>query len=292
MQLSTALRIHACFLFLMVAHWSADAAEMYQRSHVNMLGGVVRLGDVVTCKGASDLIAAPLLKLELFPAPSAGKTMRLSRQDLQQLLLLNDVDLNGWKFGGAEQTFIVYKQATDVAEVIPAKVEAATAVEVAPATVAVVANQVSQAAPTPAIQEEVAPPVDAVRLVAAIRPISRGEIVKASDLELILSTDEKMISRGYQNLDEVVGKEAKRLIPANWALDSSYVQKPLVVKRNEQVTIRAKAAGVTVTVSGVAKTDGAVDDVIVVIPDGTRDEILARVTGVRELEVFASGSRY
>src|SRR3954469_12639009 len=115
MQLSTVLRIHAILLWLLTAHYSAEAAEMHQRSHAKVAGGVVRLGDVVTVRGDSLGHASSLLKIELCPAPAADKSLRIDRQDLLQLLLLNDIELREWKFAGAEETIIVQQKAGDVA---------------------------------------------------------------------------------------------------------------------------------------------------------------------------------
>ncbi len=289
MQLATVLRIHAAFFLLLAAHFSAEAAEMHQRSHAAVTGSVVRLADVVTCNGCADSISTPLLKLELMLAPGAERSLRISRQELQQLLLLNDVDLNDWHFKGAEQTIIVRQKpgsviaATATSDAMPLP----TAQDASPAVPAPIAAPVDTA---PVVQAEI--PSNVVRVVNTIRPISKGELVKESDVELIPAKDDREGARAYQNLDEVVGKEAKRLIPANWAVDSSYVQPKQLVKRNDIVTIRAKAAGVTVTVSGIAKDDGAAGEVVTVVPEGSKDPILARVTGMRELEVFASGPRY
>ena len=132
----------------------------------------------------------------------------------------------------------------------------------------------------------------AVRVVCALRPIDKGEILKASDFELVPAKDDRTVARAFQDIDELVGKQAKRLIPAGYAVDASYVQPPQLVKKNEQVTVRAKAAGVTVTVRGTVKDDGAAGDVVSVVPEGSKETIMARVTGLRELEVFASGPRY
>jgi flagella basal body P-ring formation protein FlgA len=130
-----------------------------------------------------------------------------------------------------------------------------------------------------------------VQMVAvALRQIERGDLVRMTDVELRPQAGNLPL-QAAASTDAVVGKEAVQTIRNGSVVLTSQVRAPFVVARGERVAVRARAAGVTVRTYAVAEQDGAMGDLVMVRSvDSKKDRYPARVTGVRELEVFAGGA--
>ena len=92
------------------------------------------------------------------------------------------------------------------------------------------------------------------------------------------------------HVGEVVGKEATQTLRAGSAILSTQVRSPLLVRRGERVSVRARAAGVVVRTYATAQQDGSLSDLIQVQALTGKERYAARVSGTRELEVFAAGA--
>ena len=71
---------------------------------------------------------------------------------------------------------------------------------------------------------------------------------------------------------------------------TSQVRAPLLVRRGERVSVRARAAGIVVRTYATAQQDGSLGDLVQVQALEGKERYAARVSGVRELEVFAAGA--
>jgi flagella basal body P-ring formation protein FlgA len=70
----------------------------------------------------------------------------------------------------------------------------------------------------------------------------------------------------------------------------NHLQAPRLVERGETVTVFARTGGIQVRTHVVAKQDGSLGDLIQVETVDRRERFMARVTGLRELDVFATGA--
>ncbi len=123
----------------------------------------------------------------------------------------------------------------------------------------------------------------------AVRSIERGDLIRATDVVLrpISGVDASKI---VGSLDAVVGKEALQAIRADSVIQATQIRSPLIVRRGERVTVKARAAGVVVRTYATAREDGSLGDLIMVEALEGREKYAARVSGARELEVFAAGA--
>ncbi len=115
------------------------------------------------------------------------------------------------------------------------------------------------------------------KVVHALHALRRGEIVGPDDVEL-RETEITDPNRNYAfALSQVVGKRVIRNMAMGDAVDLSYLDKPLLVRKGKPVTIVYQAPGLKVTAKGEAKDDGGYGDWIQVV-NLTSDKILkARV---------------
>jgi flagella basal body P-ring formation protein FlgA len=129
----------------------------------------------------------------------------------------------------------------------------------------------------------------APRVVVAVNPISRGEQIRAEDIELARMKPGTQLRTTFQSLEEAIGKEATRNIVAGQALDDQCVRSPLLVQRDEVVDVYARSGGVQVRTRARAKEQGSHGDLIQVEMLGDRRSLVARVCGIQEVEVLAAG---
>jgi flagella basal body P-ring formation protein FlgA len=134
----------------------------------------------------------------------------------------------------------------------------------------------------------VATNVTAVPLVVvAKKGMVPGDIVQATDVKLgrAKTRDDDLPCR---TLEEVVGKETKRAIVEGQAIEQDDLRSPILVRRGDPVYVYARSAGIQVRAEGRAQDDGGRGDLIVVESiNANRERFMARVSGIREVEVFA-----
>jgi flagella basal body P-ring formation protein FlgA len=125
--------------------------------------------------------------------------------------------------------------------------------------------------------------------VFAVQPISRGDLIRRSDVELRPHLG-ALPSQTALSLEAVVGHEAVQGIRPDSIVQTNQLRSPVVVRRNERVSVRARAAGVSVRTYAIAQQDGGMGDLVMVQSIASKERYAARVIGVRELEIFTAGS--
>jgi flagella basal body P-ring formation protein FlgA len=121
----------------------------------------------------------------------------------------------------------------------------------------------------------------------AVRAIERGELVRRSDVE-VRPFGGALPTQAVLSPEAIVGKEAVQAIRPDSILVTTYVRSPIIVRRGERVGVRARAAGVVVRTFAIAQQEGGLGDLVMVQAVDGKDRYAARVSGVRELEVFAA----
>jgi flagella basal body P-ring formation protein FlgA len=124
-------------------------------------------------------------------------------------------------------------------------------------------------------------------VVVATRSLPRGAVVRAADVQLQKDEAPDTPAAGFHSIEEVVGRETTRAIPAGKTLDASAVRQPLLVRRGEVVTVYARSAGIRVRSTARAREDGSLGDLVTVESLLDRAAYFAQVSGIREVEVYA-----
>lgn len=131
------------------------------------------------------------------------------------------------------------------------------------------------------------PPMPAV---VAIRPIGRGEIVKAADIEL-RTVDASTKSGGQHavadSIEKLIGMEARQPIQPGDIVYTDSVQPRILVRRGDIITVVSQSGGIRVRTTGRATQDAAQGELVQVESIGSREKYDARVTGTREASVYA-----
>lgn len=125
--------------------------------------------------------------------------------------------------------------------------------------------------------------------VFAVQPITRGDLIRRSDVELRPHLG-ALPAQAVVSLESVVGKEAVQGLRPDSIVQANQLRSPVIVRRNERVSVRAKAAGVSVRTYAMAQQDGGMGDLVMVQSIASKERYAARVVGVRELEIFTAGS--
>ncbi len=139
-----------------------------------------------------------------------------------------------------------------------------------------------------AIFAEVTPPP--VPVIVAIRPVGRGDVVKAADIE-IRSVDANSRQVGQRvaadSIEKLIGMEARQAIQAGDIVFTDLVQAPIVVKRGDLIAVMSQSGGIRVRTSGRAMHDAARGELVQVEAVGSKEKYDARVVGPREAVVYA-----
>ncbi|GAB6164473.1 hypothetical protein JCM19992_04730 [Thermostilla marina] len=128
-------------------------------------------------------------------------------------------------------------------------------------------------------------------VVVAVRSLPRGAIIRREDVALTRDVDANTAADPdvCRSLDEVVGKEAATAIGQNRILSRRDVRLPVLVRRNDVVTVYVRASGIRIRTVGRAADEGSQGDLVEVESLDRKRRFYARVSGFQEVEVFARG---
>jgi flagellar basal body P-ring formation protein FlgA len=118
---------------------------------------------------------------------------------------------------------------------------------------------------------------ETVEAVTVERPIERGEVLQASDLTMLRRP--KAQAGGLADMGAALGLAARRPLRPGQPINAADLMKPLVVQRNDTVTLIYQAPGVMLTLRGKAQDPGAVGDTIGVLSDQTKRIVQGVVSG-------------
>jgi len=126
-------------------------------------------------------------------------------------------------------------------------------------------------------------------VVVTSRALGRGEVIRQSDVEMAHAA--AVEGGGFHAFADVVGKETARAIAAGRPLTPDAVRPQLLVRRGEVVSVYARAAGIRIRTMARARDDGGEGELVAVETLTDRSTFFARVSGIREVEVYARSPR-
>ena len=129
-------------------------------------------------------------------------------------------------------------------------------------------------------------------VVVPVRPLSRGRVVQASDVQVQSITSSANYANAIECVEQAIGQEDTRTLSAGRPLSRGDIRPAVLVTKNSIVTVFARSPGIQVRTSAKALEDGARDDVIKLQSLEDRNEqFVARVTAHKEVEILAGSPR-
>ncbi len=238
-----------------------SAAEIRLRARCLAGGTVVKLSDVADIISTDSRQSTALSAIELFSAPTATEQRFVRVREIQDLLLLHGINLAEHQFSGASEVTVQ---------------NAAMEKRIAPSKPAFVPVQHIK----PPVVRSVAP------IVVALRSLSRGGVIREGDVEL---QHPAVIDNAtyVHTIEEAIGHELVRAIPAGKPVVTDSLRSPLAVHRGEVVTVYSNSAGIRIRTIGRSREEGSIGELVSVESTLNRSTYYARVSGIREVEVFA-----
>jgi flagella basal body P-ring formation protein FlgA len=127
--------------------------------------------------------------------------------------------------------------------------------------------------------------------VVTVNALARGTAIREGDVELQQTASVDGAAGALRSLEDAVGRETVRAVPAGKVLTTDALRTPPWVRRGEVVTVYARTAGIQVRTAARARDDGSQGDLVSVQSLLDRSMFYARVSGIREVEVFARSPR-
>ena len=95
-----------------------------------------------------------------------------------------------------------------------------------------------------------------------VRTVRRGSVISPDDVEMRNVPLRRIDNATLQDLEEVSGMEAKRTLRASQPIRARDIQRPQLVRQNEEVTVKFDAPGLSLTVLARSLQSGAKGEVI------------------------------
>ena len=123
-------------------------------------------------------------------------------------------------------------------------------------------------------------------VVVATRALARDTVLAAGDVRLANAPTGSVPAGALHDSGLAVGRLLRRPVDEGQAIVVPLLAAPAVVRRGQQVSVEARTGGLTVSVAGVARRDGALGDTIEV-ESGTSGRIVeAVVRSAKSVEVL------
>ncbi len=128
-------------------------------------------------------------------------------------------------------------------------------------------------------------------VVVALRPLARGAVVREGDVELQHLAAAEKIGGALRAVEDAIGRELVRPVASGAAVSCDCLRQPLAVHRGEVVTVYAQSGAVRIRTNARSRDEGSVGELVAVESLLNRSTYYARVSGVREVEVYARPPR-
>jgi flagella basal body P-ring formation protein FlgA len=102
--------------------------------------------------------------------------------------------------------------------------------------------------------------LDLMQRVIVVRPVSRGDLLTREDLGL--QTLSRSGSAGFTDIDELVGRRAKKSLRTGLVVHDRHLQPDWMVHAKQSVSVVNNTGGIQVTTAGIALENGRLGDLV------------------------------
>ncbi len=238
------------FSLLMVAVFASLATAQTERvalkASTSISSSIVLLGDVASIEVSNVALREELAGIELMPAPSADQTTYLTINDVRSILAARGISSEMIEVTGSSRV----------------RMQAAAEGDVAPT------NSTAKRLPRRTFggRQVVDQPQEVITVAHVVRNVRRGEVIQASDVEMRELTVIRRDDAYPTSIHNVIGKQVTRGIAADRPIASEDIRQPVIVRRNEVVTVFAHAGNVVVRREMMALNDAGLQELVEVQP--------------------------
>lgn len=131
-------------------------------------------------------------------------------------------------------------------------------------------------------------PVDVqifTKVLTAKRTLAAKEMLTEEDIDYTMANKNRLYTGYFTKKEEILGNVTTHVITAGSLLTKKNVQLPILIYKNQTISLIAKSNAVVVTMAGVAKTDGALNSMIKVFNPSSKRTLDAIVIGPNKAQV-------
>ena len=125
--------------------------------------------------------------------------------------------------------------------------------------------------------------LDLMQRVIAVRPVSRGDLLMREDLGL--QTLSRSGSGGFTDIDELVGRRAKKSLRAGLVVHDRHLQPDWMVHAKQSVSVVNNTGGIQVTTAGIALENGRLGDLVKVRNLSSNSILHGFVAGTKKISI-------
>ena len=125
--------------------------------------------------------------------------------------------------------------------------------------------------------------LDLMQRVIVVRPVSRGDLLTREDLGL--QTLSRSGSGGFTDIDELVGRRAKKSLRAGLVVHDRHLQPDWMVHAKQSVSVVNNTGGIQVTTAGIALENGRLGDLVKVRNLSSNSILHGFVAGTKKISI-------
>lgn len=125
--------------------------------------------------------------------------------------------------------------------------------------------------------------LDLMQRVIIVRPVSRGDFLASEDLGL--QTLSRSGGSGFTNIEELVGRRAKKSLRAGLVLHDRHLQPDWMVQAKQTVSVVNNTGGIQVTTAGIALENGRLGDLVKVKNLSSNSILHGFVAGTKKISI-------
>lgn len=122
-------------------------------------------------------------------------------------------------------------------------------------------------------------------MLSASRRIMPGEVITEKDVVIQKFDKYQVYDDYFQEISQVNGLVAGRLIPPGSILLKKSITKALFIKKNQHVTLILKEGPIEVSMSGIAQMDGYLNDTIKIVNPSSKKIVDGTIVGPGKVEI-------
>ena len=125
--------------------------------------------------------------------------------------------------------------------------------------------------------------LDLMQRVIVVRPVSRGDLLTREDLGL--QTLSRSAGGGFTDIDELVGRRAKKSLRTGFVVHDRHLQPDWMVHAKQSVSVVNNTGGIQVTTAGIALENGRLGDLVKVRNLSSNSILHGFVAGTKKISI-------